>query len=96
MRNSDTYSGIKSFHQASKFVQKVFSDVAFFSHLRTLITYPLSHKEKLSQEIYTIVGGAKTDHVLNAERQKKAKTYDSGDSLVVTHLTTNPPVNCLY
>jgi hypothetical protein len=25
-----------------------------------------------------------------------AKTYNSGDSLVVTHLTTNPPVHCLY
>jgi hypothetical protein len=24
-----------------------------------------------------------------------AKTYDSGDSLVATHLTTNPPVSCL-
>jgi hypothetical protein len=23
------------------------------------------------------------------------KTYNSGDSLVVTHLTTNPPVSCL-
>ena len=28
--------------------------------------------------------------------QKRAKTYNSGDSLVVTHLTTNPPVYCLY
>jgi hypothetical protein len=27
--------------------------------------------------------------------QKMAKTYNSGDSLVVTHLTTNPPVSCL-
>jgi hypothetical protein len=26
---------------------------------------------------------------------QKAKTYNSGDSLVVTHLTTNPPVSCL-
>ena len=26
---------------------------------------------------------------------KKAKTYNSGYSLVVTHLTTNPPVRCL-
>jgi hypothetical protein len=26
---------------------------------------------------------------------EKAKTYNSGDSLVVTHLTTNPPVQCL-
>ena len=25
-----------------------------------------------------------------------AKTCNSGDSLVVTHLTTNPPVSCLY
>jgi hypothetical protein len=28
------------------------------------------------------------------ERQE-AKTYNSGDSLVVTHLTTNSPVQCL-
>jgi hypothetical protein len=28
-------------------------------------------------------------------KQKKAKTYNSGYSLVVTHLTTNPPVRCL-
>ena len=27
---------------------------------------------------------------------KNPKTYNSGDSLVVTHLTTNPPVHCLY
>ena len=27
--------------------------------------------------------------------QKMAKTYSSGYSLVVTHLTTNPPVSCL-
>ena len=27
---------------------------------------------------------------------KTSKTYNSGDSLVVTHLTTNPPVHCLY
>ena len=31
----------------------------------------------------------KKEHIL-------AKTYNSGDSLVVTHLTTNPPVSCLY
>jgi hypothetical protein len=27
--------------------------------------------------------------------KRYAKTYNSGDSLVVTHLTTNPPVSCL-
>ena len=27
---------------------------------------------------------------------KNPKTYNSGDSPVVTHLTTNPPVSCLY
>jgi hypothetical protein len=26
---------------------------------------------------------------------KKTKTYNSGYSLVVTHLTTNPPIRCL-
>ena len=31
---------------------------------------------------------------LNPRVQKK--TYDSGDSPVVTHLTTNPPILCLY
>jgi hypothetical protein len=29
------------------------------------------------------------------ETKKGAKTYNSGYSLVVTHLTTNPPVRCL-
>jgi hypothetical protein len=28
-------------------------------------------------------------------RPRDPKTYNSGDSLVVTHLTTNPPVSCL-
>ena len=28
-------------------------------------------------------------------RNRLAKTYNSGYSLVVTHLTTNPPVRCL-
>jgi hypothetical protein len=27
--------------------------------------------------------------------EQKSKTYNSGYSLVVTHLTTNPPVRCL-
>jgi hypothetical protein len=30
-----------------------------------------------------------------SETQNTAKTYNSGYSLVVTHLTTNPPVRCL-
>ena len=30
------------------------------------------------------------------ERAQMAKTYNSGDLVVVTHLTTNPPVSCLY
>jgi hypothetical protein len=31
-----------------------------------------------------------------SRQNKRSKTYNSGDSLVVTHLTTNPPVHCLY
>ena len=36
------------------------------------------------------LGGRKEE-----ERKRKKKTYNSGDSLVVTHRTTNPPVRCL-
>ena len=31
----------------------------------------------------------------NLEETDSKKTYNSGDSLVVTHLTTSPPVHCL-
>jgi hypothetical protein len=30
-----------------------------------------------------------------SQRKKNAKTYNRGDSPVVTHLTTSPPVRCL-
>jgi hypothetical protein len=33
--------------------------------------------------------------ILEVKVAKLAKTYNSGYSLVVTHLTTNPPVRCL-
>jgi hypothetical protein len=37
-----------------------------------------------------------TDHDSKAKSSTvKAKTYNSRDSLMVTHLTTNPPVSCL-
>jgi hypothetical protein len=32
---------------------------------------------------------------LHPSFKKNQKTYNSGDSPVVTHLTTNPPVSCL-
>jgi hypothetical protein len=36
------------------------------------------------------------DHGVRAKSSTvKAKTYNSRDSLMVTHLTTNPPVSCL-
>ena len=35
-------------------------------------------------------------HFTSTTISKNAKTYNSGDSLVVTHLTTSPPVHCLY
>jgi hypothetical protein len=33
--------------------------------------------------------------LLDEPKKRKAKTYNSGDSPVVTHLTTSPPVRCL-
>jgi hypothetical protein len=32
---------------------------------------------------------------MGAAKNKTPKTYNSGDSPVVTHLTTSPPVRCL-
>jgi hypothetical protein len=32
---------------------------------------------------------------IRVEIDLATKTYNSGDSLVVTHLTTDPPVSCL-
>ena len=34
-------------------------------------------------------------YIAKIKAQKRSKTYNSGYSLVVTHLTTNPPVRCL-
>jgi hypothetical protein len=34
-------------------------------------------------------------HAVHRMSKRQAKTYNSGYSLVVTHLTTNPPVRCL-
>jgi hypothetical protein len=44
--------------------------------------------------------GVQGGTTLNKQRksrtnQQTAKTYNSKDSLMVTHLTTNPPVSCL-
>jgi hypothetical protein len=36
-----------------------------------------------------------TTNIWRKEGPQKEKTYNSGYSLVVTHLTTNPPVRCL-
>jgi hypothetical protein len=33
--------------------------------------------------------------LVNFGAAKMSKTYNSRDSLMVTHLTTNPPVSCL-
>ena len=51
-------------------------------------------------QLSTASGPAKKRRIYNVRYRIKnkrwAKTYNSGDSLVVTHLTTNPPVHCLY
>ena len=36
------------------------------------------------------------DSVRKSAKKSKSKTYNSGDSLAVTHLIINPPIYCLY
>jgi hypothetical protein len=52
--------------------------------------YKYAGKERLS--LCTLCN---TIRRLNEPKSAKIKTYNSGYSLVVTHLTTNPPVRCL-
>ena len=61
--------------------------------------YPLIHNEPIffahapfSKPSFK---GILTSKHGSSEAKIMAKTYNSGDSLVVTHLTTNPPVSCL-
>ena len=52
----------------------------------------------VSCRVYSSASRTTRKHVWSKELVKKstkAKTYNSGYSLVVTHLTTNPPVPCL-
>jgi hypothetical protein len=63
-----------------------------------LLTNRSQDKQK-EQRYYLIIRHtyqSSTFHVhLPATKPSKTKTYNSGYSLVVTHLTTNPPVHCL-
>ena len=53
----------------------------------------LERQEKMSHYMYWWWLGR---GMVGGKKKAWAKTYNSGDSLVVTHLTTNPPVHCLY
>ena len=60
-------------------------------------------KESQSQRMWGVtkrdghpLDGQKEGKTFACMGKKEANTYNSGDSLVVTHLTTNPPVHCLY
>jgi hypothetical protein len=48
--------------------------------------------EELNNKKLTSLPSTPTTPQLKNRLPKKAKTFSSGDSLVVTHLTTNPPV----
>jgi hypothetical protein len=56
---------------------------------------PPSHDMTVGAKIYIIVLFDKTTVCLSLSTTMGQKTYNSGYSLVVTHLTTNPPVRCL-
>ena len=57
----------------------------YLHHTKTMLTSWCTHQACVSGEAYHNSMGI----------TKNSKTYNSGYSLVVTHLTTNPPVRCL-
>ena len=47
------------------------------------------------RNMYTVTHEQRSVRDYSPDAKREAKTYNSGYSLVVTHLTTNPPVRCL-
>ena len=67
---------------------------------RRLCTSHRQHLPHLSHTSFPIPPPQSERYKTNVKQElskstKKSKTYNSGYSLVVTHLTTNPPVRCL-
>jgi hypothetical protein len=59
-----------------------------------LAKYSVVHNSAVVEGTLTV--DSKKGHIeARLLASKKTKTYNSGYSLVVTHLTTNPPVRCL-
>jgi hypothetical protein len=56
---------------------------------------PAAHSTKTTLDRHLMHGAKDLRARRGSKSQKNAKTYNSGYSLVVTHLTTNPPVRCL-
>jgi hypothetical protein len=53
------------------------------------------HRKLLQKQKPNGTSHDSTQGTMQSQFGKKTKTYNSGYSLVVTHLTTNPPVRCL-
>ena len=62
---------------------------------RTLTSIPLSFGRSQSNCVKWKYQAKKSRLLCCAHGQKQSKTYDSGNSPVVTHLTTDPPVKDL-
>ena len=54
-----------------------------------------AHSTKTTLDRHLMHGSGDLKGKQEEEAKTRAKTYNSGYSLVVTHLTTNPPVRCL-
>jgi hypothetical protein len=72
-----------------------FADLAYqtFPALRGVT--PLTLRPTQKKTARTHEQRCESSRKRSARHSKKTKTYNSGYSLVVTHLTTNPPVRCL-
>jgi hypothetical protein len=67
-------------------------DIKVICRARRTICSPKRYKR---QRLKTVLSGLDVCSVTVDWQKEMAATYNSGYSLVVTHLTTNPPVRCL-
>jgi hypothetical protein len=65
---------------------------ANMAELRVILTYASCSSQFVSTHMHTHTSDS---YRMLAQLQKGIKAYNSGYLLVITHLTTNPPVRCL-
>jgi hypothetical protein len=93
--SSEKRQGISRLRGTVGYSKGISGDLYHCNDLGASATTVPSYDITVGAKMYIIVLFDKTTICLSLSITMGQKTYNSGYSLVVTHLTTNPPVRCL-